>query len=351
MGMEYFTSWFVNFPAFLVTWLTFSVAAVLSFLCVAIANRKSFLFIEFLNHCFPFESWRKKSALMDVKLYIIGKFTDKIYSGLLPLCTSLVAALIGVGLTSILPQHFTIQPNYIIIAICSLLLLIIVELSNYLTHYMQHFVPALWEIHKVHHSATFLNPLTARRGHPLGFVFDGTASAVLVGIPAGLFHVFLNFSLIDILFLYTCASKLGTVVTLDALKHSQFPIRFGRLERIFISPYMHQIHHSTKVEHLDKNFGVNLSVWDWIFGTAVSPDKYEKIVYGFGSETEEDYERLWGVYAGPFLKIWHLVVGERHSELGAEPRAPYRRSIGEGVLWRKSDASNTARDERPLAAD
>ena len=191
---------------------------------------------------------------------------------------------------------------------------------------MQHFVPALWEIHKVHHSATFLNPLTARRGHPLGFVFDGTASAVLVGIPAGLFHVFLNFSLIDILFLYTCASKLGTVVTLDALKHSQFPIRFGRLERIFISPYMHQIHHSTKVEHLDKNFGVNLSVWDWIFGTAVSPDKYEKIVYGFGSETEEDYERLWGVYAGPFLKIWCIWLSENDTQNWEQSR---ERHIGD----------------------
>ena len=351
MGIEHLASSLANLPAFVVTWLTFSVAGVISFLIVIISNHRRLGLRGLLGHCFPFDRWRQKSARMDIKLYIAGKITDKIYAGLAPLCTLFISDLTREVFKFVFPNHLAAQPTYFIIVCCSLIIFFVSELSYYITHYLQHYVPALWEIHKVHHSAKFLNPLTARRGHPLGFVFDETISAIFVGILAGSFLMLFKFNLADVLFLYACASKLGTVITMDALKHSHFSVSFGPLEGILISPYMHQIHHSTKEEHWDKNFGINLSIWDWIFGTGFKPRNYEEIIYGLGDGEEHDYDKFWGVYAGPLLKMWRLVVGERSSGSVSEPPALDRISFGSGVLWRKSGASNSAGDERSLAAD
>jgi len=349
VGMEQFIHSFANFPTFLITWLTFSAAAAITFLLVVITNREKITFLGFLRHCFPFSSWREKSARMDIKLYFLGKLTDKTYSALMPLCTVLVSGLIGKALKLTFPNHVIIHPNYVVIVCCALTLFIVIEFSTYFTHYLQHHVPVLWEIHKVHHSATFLNPLTARRGHPLGFVFDGSVSAILAGIPAGIFGAFFGFGLADALFLYACADKIGTIVTLDALKHSHFPISYGWLDRVLISPYMHQVHHSIKPEHWGKNFGINLSIWDWIFGTAVKPAPHEEIIYGFGTGEEKDYDGLWGVYAGPLAKMWRLIVGrDSNSTTGLD--APKRRPIGAGVLWRTPSAAAAFEDDKSLVA-
>lgn len=64
------------------------------------------------------------------------------------------------------------------------------------------------------------------------------------------------------------------------LRHSHVPISFGPVERVFISPKQHQIHHSKQVEHFDKNLGVSLSVWDQMFGTYVSSQGVKKLRFG-----------------------------------------------------------------------
>jgi sterol desaturase/sphingolipid hydroxylase (fatty acid hydroxylase superfamily) len=308
----------VNFPIFFLTWLTFFAVAIISFLIQMNYNRGTVGLVEFIRHCFPFESWTTKSALMDVKIYLLGKLLDKTYSWIAPLCTVVVSTYVGAMLASIFPDHTSIQPTYIIIIFCSLVLFLVVEFSNYVTHYLQHRVPFLWEIHKVHHSATFLNPLTAKRGHPLGFMIDGITSGILAGLPAGIFVYLFSFGLPDIVFLYACASRVGTIATLDSLKHSHFPITLGWFDKVLISPHMHQIHHSAHPEHWDKNFGINLSIWDWVFGTAYRPRKGEDIVYGLGNSENADYERLSGVYVGPLLKMWRLIAPNRGA---AEPDA------------------------------
>ncbi|MEC7028835.1 MAG: sterol desaturase family protein, partial [Pseudomonadota bacterium] len=52
------------------------------------------------------------------------------------------------------------------------------------------------------------------------------------------------------------------------------------IEHILISPAQHQIHHSLKPEHHNKNFGEIFAFWDWMFGTLFIPDKEETIEYG-----------------------------------------------------------------------
>ncbi|NNE09772.1 MAG: sterol desaturase family protein, partial [Gemmatimonadetes bacterium] len=51
----------------------------------------------------------------------------------------------------------------------------------------------------------------------------------------------------------------------------------GPLRYVFVTPQSHRIHHSTREEHLDKNFGVIFSFWDRLFRTQVEDaDTYPK---------------------------------------------------------------------------
>ena len=67
-------------------------------------------------------------------------------------------------------------------------------------------------------------------------------------------------------------AALLALATLDAtiasLAHSNSTIRMGPLIYFFVGPEMHAWHHSADPDRQRHNFGNNLSVFDWIFGTA-----------------------------------------------------------------------------------
>lgn len=306
--MESIAHWFVNLPIFALTWGTFFAAGIISFLTIARFNRQGLSISAFILHCFPVDLWKSKSAQTDVKVYVIRKLTDRFLGGTALLFTALAAYFLLRHLEALQPDHAMVAVSYPAIVGCSAALFLASEFADYVTHYIQHKIPFFWELHKVHHSALFLNPLTALRGHPVAYVLERATSGIVCGIPMGLFAFRYGLKLPDMLFLGACAGRLGTVLTLDVLKHSHFPVNFGRLDKILISPHMHQVHHSSLEHHWDRNYGTNLSIFDWTFGTAYQPRPGERIVYGLGKPEERDYDTLLGVYAGPLAKMWRLIL-------------------------------------------
>ena len=66
------------------------------------------------------------------------------------------------------------------------------------------------------------------------------------------------------------------------LNHANLRLDWGPLRYILNSPTMHLLHHSQS--HLAQggvNFGISLSVWDYVFGTAVQPTRNGELVLGF----------------------------------------------------------------------
>jgi sterol desaturase/sphingolipid hydroxylase (fatty acid hydroxylase superfamily) len=69
------------------------------------------------------------------------------------------------------------------------------------------------------------------------------------------------------------------------LRHSHVWVSFGPvMSRIFISPAMHQIHHSREQRHYDSNYGEVFAIWDWLFGTIYIPKEKEAIEFGLSDE-------------------------------------------------------------------
>jgi sterol desaturase/sphingolipid hydroxylase (fatty acid hydroxylase superfamily) len=174
-------------------------------------------------------------------------------------------------------------------------------------------VPVLWELHKVHHSAEVLTPLTTFRMHPLDtFVFGNilaVTAAVANGVVAYLFG--------DTTYQYALS---GTNIILVVfvhlyvhLQHTHVWIAFrGILGRVFLSPAHHQIHHSTNPIHFNKNLGSCLAIWDWLFGTLHVPAKErEKLAFGI-QPAYPDANTITGEFLSPFGRAFTVMFGWLH---------------------------------------
>lgn len=140
------------------------------------------------------------------------------------------------------------------------------DFLRFFHHLLMHKIPWLWRLHKVHHSARVLTPLTLYRTHPLESAMATVRNSLSLGVSAGVFIFFFEAEISIVTLLGV--NVFGFVFNFlgSNLRHSHIPLAFGPFEHVFVSPKMHQIHHSRKAEHWEHNYGVSLSIWDRLVG-------------------------------------------------------------------------------------
>ena len=74
-----------------------------------------------------------------------------------------------------------------------------------------------------------------------------------------------------------------------------------------MSPAQHHIHHSVAEEHRNKNYGVALSIWDWLFGTICLAKQNENYSFGLNNKTKEDVHDLKNIYFKPFKEVLSIL--------------------------------------------
>ncbi|MGB0506780.1 MAG: sterol desaturase family protein [Pikeienuella sp.] len=159
-------------------------------------------------------------------------------------------------------------------------------------------------LHKTHHSATTLTPITVYRMHPLEGVLYALRSVAAQGLTIAVFF-FLFGGKVD---LYTIigVNVLAFLfhVTGSNLRHSHINISYWPwLERVRISPAQHQIHHSLAEEHYDKNFGAALAVWDWLFGSLHLSEPERELSFGLEESEMSHPSNLLFIYLQPMKEI------------------------------------------------
>ena len=72
-------------------------------------------------------------------------------------------------------------------------------------------------------------------------------------------------------------------IAIGHLNHANVKITWGPLKYIFNNPVMHLYHHSYVLPEgkYGVNFGISLSLWDYIFGTNYIPEDSGTIELGF----------------------------------------------------------------------
>ncbi len=265
---------------------------------------------SFLGYLIPKKIWTGASATTDYTLLFFNAFVKIILISPLLILSLYLAFYVNEFLMRQFGIHtFNISP-FILLLIYTITLTLVSDFSSYILHYAQHKIPLLWEFHKVHHSATELNPLTQYRIHPLELIANNVRALLVVGLVAGVFdyfsagHInkltFFGVNIFSFLFLTFGAN----------LRHSHIRFTyFNIVEYIFISPFQHQIHHSTNPKHYDKNMGAKLAIWDWMFGTLVRSSEVDTINFGLGKEEDTAYNSFWKNMYKPFVNTYKRIIG------------------------------------------
>lgn len=196
-------------------------------------------------------------------------------------------------------------------ALYVVLSLLLADFGLFVQHWLSHHVPALWALHKVHHSAEAMTPLTVYRMHPLdewmGICASslglGVASATMTSWFPGTFTVPMVLGVPVVYFLF--------YATAYNLRHSHVRVGFGpAVERFISSPAQHQIHHSADPAHLNKNLAFMFSFWDWMFGSLVTSKGVPSVRFGLVGQRGPVYRGVFDGFAAPIREALGELLGK-----------------------------------------
>ena len=136
------------------------------------------------------------------------------------------------------------------------LALLILDFAIWGQHQITHKVPVFWRFHRMHHADRDMDVTTALRFHPVEILASMGLKIGLVyalgpqAVAVVLFEILLN----------------GTAL----FNHANLALpRWldGAVRLVLVTPDMHRVHHSTRREEHDSNYGFALSIWDRMFRT------------------------------------------------------------------------------------
>ena len=247
--------------------------------------------------------WLHPSAKLDYYYFVLSYFVNIFL--LAPYILS--AKSVAFYVNNFLNEHFEYFDNDLfsytqIIFLYTITLFLISDFTRYWLHRFLHTIPFLWEFHKVHHSAKVLTPITFYRVHPIENFLFGLRYSLSAGFVTGVFIYFFG-AMIDIYMVFGVNVFLFLFSTLGAnLRHSHVPFAyFSFIEKWFMSPKQHQIHHSTK--HFNKNYGGFISIWDRFFGSLQLSNEVKVMKFGLRKNQMPDYTSLKSLIFRPFINI------------------------------------------------
>lgn len=140
------------------------------------------------------------------------------------------------------------------------LYVILADLGAYWAHRLLH-TRALWATHAWHHSPRYLYWASGLRGSPI--------HTLLLVLPYALVYIFFPIPDIESVAVAIAILDIGN----QHFIHSNIYVPFQqRLERIFVTPRFHFVHHSTIRSFTNSNYGFIFSWWDRLFGTYTDPE-------------------------------------------------------------------------------
>ncbi len=157
-----------------------------------------------------------------------------------------------------------------------LVFLVIIDFVQWFTHTLLHRYDFLWNFHKVHHSVKEMGFAAHLRYHWMEPVLYNSMKYIPLAIIGG-------FTAKDIALVHFFN------ITIGHLNHANINWDYGFLKYILNNPKMHIWHHAKELPIERKkgvNFGITLSIWDYIFKTNYIPHSGRNIEIGFTGDEQ-----------------------------------------------------------------
>jgi sterol desaturase/sphingolipid hydroxylase (fatty acid hydroxylase superfamily) len=142
---------------------------------------------------------------------------------------------------------------------------VLYDLTYYVQHRLHHEIKLLWATHIVHHHGEEFNLSTALRQTSTGWLWKWMfyIPMIVIGVPA---EVFITVGGLNLLYQFWV--------------HTEHIPKLGFIEKIFVTPSNHRVHHAKNPEYIDANYGGVFILWDRMFGTYIEEKENIKPVYG-----------------------------------------------------------------------
>ena len=151
-----------------------------------------------------------------------------------------------------------------------LVFFVVLDFVQWFTHILLHKHPALWKFHQVHHSVKEMGFAAHMRYHWMENVLYKPLKTFGVMILGG-------FEPEQAYLVHFAA------ITIGHLNHANLKLTWGPLKYVLNNPVMHLYHHAYTLPKgsYGVNFGISLSVWDYLFGTTYIPEDSGTVPLGF----------------------------------------------------------------------
>ena len=194
-----------------------------------------------------------------------GHVQDACYLALHAIVVIPLMTLLSVGAATLIGDHAqwielsstATWPGWLLVP----LTIVAMDAANWLAHYADHRLDALWRFHALHHSQEELSVLTSFRAHPLMH----TTGFILATIPVMVLMPTRPIAPV-LITIYVC---IGT------LQHANLRWTFGPLGRLIVSPAYHRLHHARHDQAV--NLGVVLTIWDVLARCARFPARGDAV--------------------------------------------------------------------------
>ncbi|MFQ5568456.1 MAG: sterol desaturase family protein [Rhodothermales bacterium] len=198
-------------------------------------------------------------------------FSLIIYNAASDVVITLFNDLLGrIGITNLVAVEIGSWPVWVQL----LALFILRDFVQWNIHRLLHRVPFLWEFHKVHHSVEEMGFAAHLRFHWM----ENVVYRMLEYLPLAM----IGFGIDDFIVVHLFTLAVGH------FNHSNFKLPLGPLKYLLNNPQMHIWHHARHWPDdrpYGVNFGLTLSLWDYLFKTDHIPYDGRDIELGFpGSE-------------------------------------------------------------------
>ena len=151
-----------------------------------------------------------------------------------------------------------------------LIFFVVLDFVQWTTHILLHKIPVFWKFHQIHHSVKEMGFAAHLRYHWMENLLYKPLKTFGVMILGG-------FEPEQAYIVHFIA------ITIGHLNHANIKLSWGPLKYILNNPIMHLYHHAYDLPRgrFGVNFGISLSLWDYLFHTDHVPDTNGEIKLGF----------------------------------------------------------------------
>ena len=188
---------------------------------------------------------------------------------------------------------------------------LLLDITYYYWHRLNHRFMPLWRFHNVHHLDPDMDVTTSFRFHYGEIVFSIGFRVLQVGLTGVSLSTYL---------VYETVSQLNTMFHHSNLR---LPLAFERLlNLVLVTPRMHGVHHSNIRDEMDSNYSVVFRWWDALHGTLRLNVPQQEIEIGVAAYHAEEDNALPNVLAIPFRsqrEFWRAPDGRDLRHRDGEP--------------------------------